>query len=172
MGRSGGGQVFSVLAFYSDDTSSNSAEVYLQFSFCKWVQIPKNEKEAGVDPFKKTLVFIKNGTSLPPFSRYLTEKWRLKRSYANETGKRLWNCLLKVLRFWPQTQIENDRKIWLQFWLDFANFSNSLKLCFKERVRYKPTKRHFLRWYHLKPIIYLEENPIVGTLRKCFLIGT
>ena len=45
---SGGGQVVSVLAFYSDDPSSNPAEAY---SFCVKFVFEKNEnkqKEAGI----------------------------------------------------------------------------------------------------------------------------
>ena len=43
MGR-GGGQVVSVLAFYSDDPSSNPAEVY---SFFRNIRIEKNKKGPG-----------------------------------------------------------------------------------------------------------------------------
>ena len=49
----GGGQVVSVLAFYSDDPSSNPAEVY-NFSVKLLLKRTKiNKKEAGVGPFKK-----------------------------------------------------------------------------------------------------------------------
>ena len=52
MGR-GGGQVVSVLAFYSDDPSSNPAEVY-NFSVKLLLKRTKiNKKEAGVGPFLK-----------------------------------------------------------------------------------------------------------------------
>ena len=52
MGR-GGGQVVSVLAFYSDDPSSNPAEVY-NFSVKLLLKRTKiNKKEAGVGPFFK-----------------------------------------------------------------------------------------------------------------------
>ena len=52
-GRRGGGQVVSVLAFYSDDPSSNPAEVY-NFSVKLLLKRMKiNKKEAGVGPFKK-----------------------------------------------------------------------------------------------------------------------
>ena len=44
----GGGQVVSMLAFYSDDPSSNSADGY---SFLKRTKI--NKKEARVGSFKK-----------------------------------------------------------------------------------------------------------------------
>ena len=50
MGR-GGGQVVSVLAFYSDDPSSNPADAY---SFSVQIVFEKNEnkqKEAWVGPF-------------------------------------------------------------------------------------------------------------------------
>ena len=50
LGR-GGGQVVSMLALYSDDPSSNPAEVY---NFSVKIVIEKNEnkqKEAGVGPF-------------------------------------------------------------------------------------------------------------------------
>ena len=52
MGR-GGGQVVSVLAFYSNDPSSNAAEAYiLSLKF-----VYENEqKEDGVGPFKKKLL--------------------------------------------------------------------------------------------------------------------
>ena len=57
MGR-GGGQVFSVLAFYSDDPSSNPAEVY-NFSVKLILKRMKiNKKEAGVGPLKKTSLYI------------------------------------------------------------------------------------------------------------------
>ena len=47
----GGGQVVSVLAFYSDDPSSNPAEVY-NFSVKLLLKRMKiNKKEAGVGPF-------------------------------------------------------------------------------------------------------------------------
>ena len=47
----GGGQVVSVLAFYSDDPSSNPAEVY-NFSVKLLLKRTKiNGKEAGVGPF-------------------------------------------------------------------------------------------------------------------------
>ena len=52
LGR-GGGQVVSVLAFYSDDPSSNPAEVY-NFSVKLLLKRTKiNKKEAGVGPFLK-----------------------------------------------------------------------------------------------------------------------
>ena len=52
MGR-GGGQVVSVLAFSSDDPSSNPAEVY-NFSVKLLLKRTKlNKKEAGVGPFLK-----------------------------------------------------------------------------------------------------------------------
>ena len=56
LGR-GGGQVVSVLAFYSDDPSSNPAEVY-NFSVKLLLKRTKIKKEAGVGPFflkKKTI---------------------------------------------------------------------------------------------------------------------
>ena len=56
MGR-GGGQVVSVLAFYSDDPSSNPAEVY-NFSVKLLLKRTKiNKKEAGVGPFKKNVYY-------------------------------------------------------------------------------------------------------------------
>ena len=49
----GGGQVVSVLAFYSDGPSSNPAEVY-NFSVKLLFKRTKiNKKEAGVGPFLK-----------------------------------------------------------------------------------------------------------------------
>ena len=52
MGR-GGGQVVSVLAFFSDDPSSNPSEVY-NFSVKLLLKTTKiNKKEARVGPFKK-----------------------------------------------------------------------------------------------------------------------
>ena len=51
MGRGGGGQVVSVLAFYSDNPSSNPVEAY---SFSVNFVVEKNEnkpKETGVGPF-------------------------------------------------------------------------------------------------------------------------
>ena len=57
MGR-GGGQVVSVLAFYSDDPSSNPAEVY-NFSVKLLLKRTKiNKKEAGVGPFKKMCIIV------------------------------------------------------------------------------------------------------------------
>ena len=54
LGR-GGGQVVSVLAFYSDDPSSNPAEVY-NFSVKLLLKRTKiNKKEAGVGPFFKNI---------------------------------------------------------------------------------------------------------------------
>ena len=54
----GGGQVVSVLAFYSDDPSSNPAEVY-NFSIKLLLKRTKiNQKEAGVGP----LIFFKKMT--------------------------------------------------------------------------------------------------------------
>ena len=54
MGR-GGGQVVSMLAFYSDDPSSNPAEVY-NFSVKLLLKRMKiNKKEAGVGHFKKKI---------------------------------------------------------------------------------------------------------------------
>ena len=48
---SGGGQVVSVLAFNSDDPSSNHAKVY-NFSVKLYLKRTKiNKKEAGVGPF-------------------------------------------------------------------------------------------------------------------------
>ena len=48
---SGGGQVVSVLAFYSDDPSSNPAEIY-NFSVKLLLKRTKiNKKEAEVGPF-------------------------------------------------------------------------------------------------------------------------
>ena len=53
LGRGSGGQVVSVLAFYSDDPSSNPAEVY-NFSVKLLLKRTKiNKKEAVVGPFKK-----------------------------------------------------------------------------------------------------------------------
>ena len=49
MGR-GGGQVVSVLAFYSDDPSSNPAEVY---SFFRNIRLEKNKKGPGSAHFLK-----------------------------------------------------------------------------------------------------------------------
>ena len=46
----GGGQVISVLAFYSNDPSSNPAEAY-NFSIKFVFEKNKKTKEAGVGPF-------------------------------------------------------------------------------------------------------------------------
>ena len=57
----------SVLAFYSDDPSSNPAEVY-NFSVKLLLKRTKiNRKEAGVGPFKKKLALNKstNSTNMP-----------------------------------------------------------------------------------------------------------
>ena len=54
----------SVLAFYSDDPSSNPAEVY-NFSVKLLLKRTKiNKKEAGVGPFKKKNFPLKNSVSL------------------------------------------------------------------------------------------------------------
>ena len=66
LGR-GGGEVVSVLAFYSDDPSSNPAKVY-KFSVKLLLKRTKiNKKEAGVDPFFKKETFSEectNGSAL------------------------------------------------------------------------------------------------------------
>ena len=49
----GGGQVVSVLAFYSDDTSSNPAEVYSFSVILCLKRTKKNKKEAGFGPCLK-----------------------------------------------------------------------------------------------------------------------
>ena len=49
----GGGQVVSVLAFYSDDLSSNPAEVCSFSVKLLWKRTKINKKEDGVGPFKK-----------------------------------------------------------------------------------------------------------------------
>ena len=57
LGR-GGGQVVSVLAFYSDDPSSNPAEVY---NFSVKIIIEKNEnkqKRGRVGPFLKKQITV------------------------------------------------------------------------------------------------------------------
>ena len=50
---SGGGQVVSVLAFYSDDPSLNPAEVYSFYSVNCLKRTKINEKEAGDGQYKK-----------------------------------------------------------------------------------------------------------------------
>ena len=57
LGR-GGGQVVSVLAFYSDDLSLNPAEIF-NFSVKIVVEIEKDEnkhKKARIGPFKNTVI--------------------------------------------------------------------------------------------------------------------
>ena len=54
----GGGLVVSVPAFYSDDPSSNPAGYLINFLYEK---MKINKKEAGVGPFKKSLLI--NGCS-------------------------------------------------------------------------------------------------------------
>ena len=52
MGRGGGGQVVSVLAFYSDNPSSNLAEAYSFFLQILCLKIPKiNKKTPGLGYF-------------------------------------------------------------------------------------------------------------------------
>ena len=60
MGRGGGGQVVSVLAFYSDDPSSNLAEAYSVFLY----NTENKQKEARVGPFflKKRKRALKNAS--------------------------------------------------------------------------------------------------------------
>ena len=48
---SGGGRVVSVLAFYSDDTSSNPAEVYSFYSVNCLKRTKINKKRPGMVPF-------------------------------------------------------------------------------------------------------------------------
>ena len=50
MGR-GGGQVVSVLSFYSDDPSSNPAEAYIFTAKFVFEKNENKQKEAGVGPF-------------------------------------------------------------------------------------------------------------------------
>ena len=52
LGRGGGGQVVSVLAFYFDDLSSNPTEVY-NFSVKLYLKRKEIKKEAGGGPFFK-----------------------------------------------------------------------------------------------------------------------
>ena len=52
MGRGGGCQVVRVLAFYSDDPSSNLAEAYRFFFKVVFEKNKNKEKEAGYDPLK------------------------------------------------------------------------------------------------------------------------
>ena len=55
----GGGQVVSVLAFYSDDPNSKPADAHSFFcKICVWKRTKKLQKEAGVDPFLKILVIL------------------------------------------------------------------------------------------------------------------
>ena len=49
----GGGQVVSVLAFYSNNPSSNPAEAYSFSVILCLKRTEKNKKEAGVGPLKK-----------------------------------------------------------------------------------------------------------------------
>ena len=65
LGR-GGGQVVSVLAFYSHDPSSNPAAIYsfsLKFVFEK---NENNQKGAGVGPFKKIIMLFFASIRSPP----------------------------------------------------------------------------------------------------------
>ena len=58
MGCNGDCLVVNMLAFYSDDLSSDSAEVY---SFVSGKLSEKNEKEAGIGPsFLKIVISIEN----------------------------------------------------------------------------------------------------------------
>ena len=54
----GGGLVVSMLAFYSDDPSSNPAEAYRFFCTMLSETNENKQKEAGVGPFKRTIVSI------------------------------------------------------------------------------------------------------------------
>ena len=54
MGR-GGDKMVSVLAFYSEDLSSNPAEANSFSVKCVLVKNENEQKEAGVGPFKKYL---------------------------------------------------------------------------------------------------------------------
>ena len=57
MGR-GGGQVVSVLAYYSDDLSTNPAEAYSFFyKIFAWKDRNK-QREAGVSPLKIVLLLV------------------------------------------------------------------------------------------------------------------
>ena len=55
MGR-GGGQVVSVLAFYSNDPSSNAAEAYILSLKFVYEKNENEQKEDGVGPFKKNFL--------------------------------------------------------------------------------------------------------------------
>ena len=58
--RPSGGQVFSMLAFYSDDPSSNPAEAYIFFLKKLCLNRRKNkQKEAEVGPFFKKRFLIR-----------------------------------------------------------------------------------------------------------------
>ena len=57
MGR-GGGQVVSVLAFYSNDPSSNAAEAYILSLKFVYEKNENEQKEDGVGPFKKKLFIL------------------------------------------------------------------------------------------------------------------
>ena len=73
----GGGQMVSVLGFYSDDPSFNPAEPYSFFcKICVWKE-QKNKKEDGVGPFKKS----------KRFSKINPEIFILGRSRLNKTWK-------------------------------------------------------------------------------------
>ena len=74
MGR-GGGQVVSVLAFYSDDPSSNPADAY---SFSVQIVFEKNEnkqKEAWVGPFFKNFQKLPNLATLVVTYRVIFTHW-------------------------------------------------------------------------------------------------
>ena len=51
-GRGGGGQVVSVLAFYSVNLSSNPAEVYIFSVKLLLKRTKRKKKEAGIGPIK------------------------------------------------------------------------------------------------------------------------
>ena len=89
LGR-GGGQVVSMLAFYSDDPSLNLAVVY---SFSVKIVFEKNknkQKEAGVGPFKKIKITfgkfpkLRNTNSNSYFYYLAIQSWSvwLRNTYA------------------------------------------------------------------------------------------
>ena len=90
---SGGGQVVSVLAFHSDDPSSNPTEVY-SFEFCELFEKNENkQKEAGDGTFKITEHAIENVNLFSPLPKFtfISNKVRPAIRHRNNILSLLWS---------------------------------------------------------------------------------
>ena len=73
-------QVVSVLAFYSDDLSSNPAEAYSFFCNIVFEKNENKQKEAGVSPlFLKKYCFVPR--TIVPVNQIVTNVGRVSKTY-------------------------------------------------------------------------------------------